>query len=757
MKKNIFLIIILIILSALGGAYFYISSKINPDELKRIAINSAKEVYPDLIIAIDKIDYEIGLNVKLQVKGLQLASKFSKNVLAELSHFEVRIPVWSILTSGGAVEIKANSPIIYFLKENKDDFNWSKPLTKKTENAKKQNSKNKEIEFPSFLNKSRINIKVEKAIVDYQLDDEMKGRITINQILIKNINMVKTTAFEIDLNLKMSAKEGQYLKSKIELIGEIDIGKYIRNGDIDFNLMCSLKENSFDGINIKIPNVDVTADIDSIENSKVKIVSNLKLEEVSELKLEVLIDDTTIAVDKLKSVTSLSKLVKLLPKETSSELNNLNWGKSNLMVDGKLNYDFKANRIVNDIYLSTTNSIKYSLDDTDIIFKINADLSNENLNFKASSEVLGANIVAGLATKLNLNNLPTKVEELHPIDIKINMNDLKLSKTYIQQKLYGAKKVENVEESASDVIKPHNKEKINLPQTKMQLIGKEIYVGDEEIMFDMDFNLKNNELKTTKFVFKWGQGTVLLDNSLKLINLNSYNGVFDTKLTKVNFISFSALFPPFLKSIEGEFTGAVSGKYSVDETIKYDIKTNFTARDGQVNELDLRDYIMPIIENFELLKGKVNKNDLIRSGGFKLLNYEGNMTEKIVQIKSLKLTGQDNTADMKVNGHIAMDASKSSEVFISLFDKSGKFSKILNSEIGDSEFPLLLKGKGFLLIPDQNYTISKLLTKKIQLEKKNTSTKVKNEIKTKTQQVQKEIESKVKEQTDKLMKGILKK
>jgi hypothetical protein len=760
MKKNIF-IIILIIISTIGSLYLYISAKINPEEIRLAAVSAIQENYPNLAVEIEKIDYEISLNVKLQVKGVKLSDKVTKKTLAELSNFNIRIPVWSILTSGGIVEIKITSPLVFVHQDNKGDFNFQTSFQKKEITSTNKKVNTKKIEIPQFLHKSRVNVRIEKAIVNYQLSNQESGRIVVNQILLKNINLKTTTAFEIDLALKMSLKNGNNIKSKLQFVGEVDLGKYLVNGETIFNLMCSLKDNAVDDLGIKIPDIDILTKVENVDKTNYKISSVIKFEEVSDLELDVLINKNEIVAQKLKSITNLSKIVKILHKEVRSELSALSVGKADLVVDGNIVYNLKTQKLQNKLNFSTTTLMSYSLNDVDVNFRINAEYLNENLNFKINSEVLDANIVTEIATILNINDIPRDIHSLKPLDIKVNVTNLKLTKSYIQQKLYDKKQVEkDADNDTATIVNEVSKEKFHLPQATLKFSGKEIYVGDEEISFDIDLGLKSNELKTNNFVLNWGKGKVSLESFVKFINMDRYSGTFNTKLSKINFVSFAALFPPYLKSIEGEFSGNATGKFSVAEAKKYDIKANFSAKDGQIEELDLREHIMPIIDSFELLKGKINKNDLIRSGGFKLFSYEGSLTEKKLIIKKLNLTGQRDTADIKANGYVGMSALDSSEVYVVLVDKSEKLSKLLITEIGENELPLLLKGKGFILVPDQSYTANKLLSKKIAIEKKKVSSKVNKKIqdeKQKVEKVKKQIETKVKDQADKLMKGILKK
>jgi hypothetical protein len=761
MKKNIFIIVILIIISIVGSLYLYISAKINPEEIRLAVVSAIQDNYPNLAVEIEKIDYEISLNVKLQVKDLKLSDKVTKKTLAELPSFNITIPVWSILTSGGTVEIKIISPLVFVHQDNKGDFNFQSSFQKKEITSKNKKVNTKKIEIPQFLHKSRVNVRIEKAIVDYQLNNQESGRVIVNQVLLKNINLKTTTAFEIDLALKISLKNSQNIKSKLQFVGEVDLGKYLIDGETVFNLMCSLKDNTVDDLGVKIPDIDILTKVESVERTNYKISSVIKFEEVSDLELDVLINQSEIVAQKIKSITNLSKIVKILPKEVRSELSALSVGKANLVVDGNLSYNLKTQKVYHNLSIATNSTMSYRFNEEEINFKINADYIDENLNLKVSSEILDANIVTEIATILAIDNLPNDMQTLKPFDIKVNVTNLKLTKSYIQQKLYIKNQVEkDADNDTATVVQEVSKEKVHLPQATVKFTGKEIYVGDEEITFDIDLGLKNNELKTNHFILNWGKGKVSLESFVNFTNMDRYNGTFNTKLSKINFISFAALFPPYLKSIEGEFSGNATGKFSVAETKKYDIRANFNAKDGQIEELDLREHIMPIIDNVQLLKGKINKNDLIRSGGFSSLSFDGNITEKKLIIKKINLTGQRGTADIKANGYVGMSALDSSEVYVVLVDKSEKLSKLLISEIGENELPLLLKGKGFILIPDQNYTANKLLSKKIAIEKKKIGEKVNKKIqneKQKVEKVKKEIESKVKDQADKLMKGILKK
>ena len=103
MSKSMKIIISLVItlLLAFAAGVFYISSQINPDEIKTLAIENIEKGLPHANVDIDKIDYSIGTSIKLSVQKISLKLKKNDKPLLMLNEVSLHIPLLAIVTGGG--------------------------------------------------------------------------------------------------------------------------------------------------------------------------------------------------------------------------------------------------------------------------------------------------------------------------------------------------------------------------------------------------------------------------------------------------------------------------------------------------------------------------------------------------------------------------------------------------------------------------------------------------------------------------------
>ena len=123
-KVKILLSVAIVGIVTFASLILFISSKINPELIRKKTISAIEESLPKAKAEIGEIDYSLGASISLNVKNFSLKIKKTGELLTNLKEFEVKIPVFSILTGGGVIDIVANSPSVYVVQKG-EYLNWS--------------------------------------------------------------------------------------------------------------------------------------------------------------------------------------------------------------------------------------------------------------------------------------------------------------------------------------------------------------------------------------------------------------------------------------------------------------------------------------------------------------------------------------------------------------------------------------------------------------------------------------------------------
>ncbi len=67
-KLKIFGAVIFGFFIQLGGTFFYVKSKINPEEIRKLTVEAISKTMPGADVTLASVDYSLGLNVKPAVR-----------------------------------------------------------------------------------------------------------------------------------------------------------------------------------------------------------------------------------------------------------------------------------------------------------------------------------------------------------------------------------------------------------------------------------------------------------------------------------------------------------------------------------------------------------------------------------------------------------------------------------------------------------------------------------------------------------------
>ena len=214
-KLKIFLILsILTILIVVVGMGFVVRSKFNEKELRTLAIAKIQSAFPKAKVELGKMQMKFWASLYLNVDKVYLGLPRGKKTvnLLEIEDLTVKVPIWSILWGGGNIEVALERPQVTYLQIGAKS-NWqlamddSKASPRKGKSIKVTDTtgdEDKGLMLPAFVLKSSIGIKLNQALLDYQLDKDSKGKV----------------AFTMSLDAKLPLKE--FLANK-ELSSKLDI------------------------------------------------------------------------------------------------------------------------------------------------------------------------------------------------------------------------------------------------------------------------------------------------------------------------------------------------------------------------------------------------------------------------------------------------------------------------------------------------------------------------------------------------------
>jgi len=183
-----FLVFLLLII----GVFYYASTKLRPDEIKKMAIAQSKAVFPNADLTLDTVEIGWGFNFNIHLAKLKLvATKDNKPVeMLAVDQLVVKVPVWALLSGRGILEIKLDAPMMNYA-EFAEGNNWTyalgdkKPEEKKPEAPAADGNGEGSKAALGIFGKSKINVKLSDIAVKYSLRDNSNGEIKVSRFLIK--------------------------------------------------------------------------------------------------------------------------------------------------------------------------------------------------------------------------------------------------------------------------------------------------------------------------------------------------------------------------------------------------------------------------------------------------------------------------------------------------------------------------------------------------------------------------------------------
>lgn len=717
-KLKVLGITLAIFVILLGGLFYYASTKLRPEEIKKIAIEQTQKVFPKADVTLQNVEIGWGLNFKINLEKLTLkTTKDSQNVeMMSVDQLVVKVPIWAVLTGSGLVEVKLDAPVINY-HEFTEGNNWTyamgekKSPEEKKKEEEKQKSEQKASSALGIFGKSKINVKLSDVAVRYSLRDNSKGEIKVSRFLIKGLNFESSTAFEVASSAKFTMKDQSVVAFDTIAIGEFNIADLMKNGSVSSLVIVKVNNISKTGLDWKFPEITTNIDlllkkdgelsgkINTTFESQNKITANFKMTkqiEISDINADIILKDVAAIMGLDKSID--------LSKAKLSAKGNVIYGE-----------DKKINANLN---FSIAPGIVYSKDGMVASTTVVGDFKGKDLSVKAKTEILEGQVNTSVSGEFDPNE-KFDMAKLKPFDIRVVASGMKIPEKVIRAKLWD-KKTEEAQaseekkktEAAAGKNVQASASPMGLPPSTVNVEWSNINIGGEDFSGRGKIVTSLTAIAIDNMNFKFSKGTGKLTQTMTL-GKNTSDSKFNLELANLNLSSFKAFLPPFIENFSGSFTGKVNGTATMFKSGKspaYDVTVVADAKKGEIKKLNLSDYINPLLANIPVVKDKVKDKQIKIDGNFETLTMKGRFTNTQYNIASFDFVGIDKKVHVSGSGDIYPQpgSSKLSVMEVSFVDNTGKISEVLQSNVGTKILPMRLTGPGFDMKPDYGYTISKL-------------------------------------------------
>ena len=746
-KLKITLASLLVLILILGGVFYYASSKLQPEEIKKLALEQTQKVFPKALVQIDKVDIGWGLNFKINLEKFSIdAQKDNQKIeMMSVDHLVVKVPLWAVLTGSGLIEIKLDAPRVNY-QEFSEGNNWTYAMgDKKPDSSAKPEEAAKETKASTtlgFFGKSKIDIKLSDISVKYGLKDNSNGEIKVSRFVVKGLNFESSTAFEIASNAKFVMKDNSVVSFDTMVIGELNIADLVKNGSVSSIVIVKLNNMTKSGLDWKFP--EVTTKVDFVLKKEGVLTGNIltsfesqnkisaKLEvgkkiEISDINVEIILKDVAV-------IMGLEKM--------------MDFSKAKLNAKGSLVYgeDKKINAQMN---FSISPGMIYSKDGLSASTTVTGEFKGKEIIVKAKTEAMDGVVNTALIGSYDPNE-KFDMTKLKPFDIKVSAAGMKLPEKFIRAKMWDKKKEEvtPVPSSKTVTASADGAAPMALPPSNIAIEWSNFNIGGEDFSGRGRIVTSSKSMAVDNLNFKFSKGSGKLSQTMTL-NSNSSESKFNFEISNLNLSSFKAFLPPFVENFSGTFTGKVNGSATIFKAEKmpnFDVTVVADANKGEVKKLNLSDYINPMLANIPGVKDQVKDKQVKFDGNFETLSVKGHFTNSAYTLTSFDFVGLDKKVQVTGSGEIyPVAGSKLSSVDVNVTDNTGKISEVLQKNTGSKILPMRVSGPGFEMKPDYNYTVTKLAKGAL---------KTKGEEKIK-EVVQKNIDKIVPEAAKEKVKGIL--
>jgi hypothetical protein len=758
-KFKIIGVIAAVFIVFIAGVVYYASTKLNPEEIRKIAITQTEKVFPKAKASLDTINISWGLNFKIELHKFAINTTSPEGAPVEMMAVDtmvVKVPLWAIITNGGVIEIQLDKPLMNYA-EFPVGNNWTYAMgEKKDENKKDEKTPEEKMAAQEkaigIFGKSKINVKLSDVAVKYSLRDHSNGQITVSRFLVKGLNFESSTAFEIASDAKFVMADKSEVSFSTIAIGEINIADLVKNGSVSSLVIVKVNNITKTGLEWKFPEVttnvnllltkdgEISGKVATSFESQNKISADFKMTkqiEISNINVDIILKDIGL-------IMGLDRAIDL--------------SKAKLSAKGNLIYT-EDKKIDADLSFSIAPGIGYSKDGVVATTSVEGSFKQKDIYVRVKMDVLSG-LVDTIVNGEYDPNQKFDMSALKPFNIKVTATRLRIPEKVIQQKLWAKKdpavvaKEEADAEAAREKAAKEGKPMPGLPAANVNMTWSNINIGGEDFSGSGKIIVSSHAIAVDAMKFKFSKGTGTLTQTMKL-GLKSNESVFDLGIKDLNLSSFKPFLPPFIDNFTGTFSGKVNGSATLFKAVKppkYDVNVALDAKNGDIKKLNIGEFINPLLSSIPMIKDHVGDKQLKLDGNFETLNMKGRFTDTTYNLASFNFIGLNKKVEITGSGTIypVVGAPNNSSMDV-YFTENAKIGELLQKNVGVKVLPIRLSGPNYAMKPEIQYTLSRIAKGAVKTKGVEAAQKVIDK------NIDKIVPEKAREQVKGLLNGLFKK
>lgn len=706
--KIIFMFLAFLIV--LSGVILVVAKKnLKPEAIRVAFTKQLQKTLPNAEVITQSLDYSLGLNSKVNIRKVEILYPHGarKLPLCSFQNLQIEVPFWTMLMGYGTISINIDKPKVNYIElkkgsnwensfEQKEKVSFGKSTAKSTTpvSSEDKGASAAGLSVLSFFSDATINFNVTNIEATYALREGGLGEIKIDKLVLRDIGLNTTTAFELKSKFHLSKGKPSESSFNLLLIGETNLSNWLDKKTLDYNAEININ-NISSGIFVKpLKQISVNM-IGQMINEHLKSKITVALEEHQFMKSNLDYDLSRKQLS-LNSIDLNTNLHNFLSHFVNIEEFGTKIKDGTVKVSGSILS--RENLFKPDI----TSSIQADVETMGIPVKLNmkTNLGPKLIRSAVELNTLEGTIKIGQSTPFiigvdRFDYLKTSIINLHVKDIVI---PTKLNQTGISAKSNTTTTSNDVQDSDVDISGTDADIFSKFP-IKSKVLFSNTLLGDAPINGQLNFsvNRKQLSLKSNKLKI----GTAPLDiNMNSVINKKYKDTTLSAKFTGVD-IASAGLFVPdsIVRSIEGKASGVLNGKMKNKE---YDFNVDLSVKEAKFNKINISKVMGGIFNKVQHL----TKKDLKIDGEINEVDFKGRFDDRLHQIKAFKAIVDNGNYALVGSGKI--DFKTNGELLGNIQVNDQELKHDLERDIGTASIPFRLEGIGYNLSSDYKYTLEEI-------------------------------------------------
>jgi len=671
--------------------YGYVISKINLAEIKRKIIETSELILPGSSLKIGNIEYSIGSALNLKLATFELTSKKSNEILLFIEEVRVRVPILSIIASGGNIDVFAKNSNLKMIR-NQKVTNWMEILPELKEGAEKNKIS---FDIPSFIHRSKINLRFShtKLLIKNESEDDLN--INIPKFIVKNLNLIKPSAFEFESKLVIPIGVENSLNTNMQLVGEFSLKDILENHAFIIDSTYKLEDTVLSKNALEMPlikgKIKLNAKNETLLASLSSTVGNF-IDTNATISLNNLMTEIT----DIKMLINLSETINYFNKDKLKKV--LNVGKESLILAGDIRVEKKSNKMVPNIEFKLSDSIDLNISPfPNINIGGKGTLNDQKLTILSESTFLNGKTNIQLNGEFDLNHFPLKITDLNLFNIEVKSQDHEFTKNDIQKIIYHKYQFRHDEmDEEKDFL---------FPKINMHLTANNILVNNSKFKMTTNIVSEKNKIKVNNAILEGISGKMVLNSEFIAKSNEDMKIKNKLELQNTDMSLFHPFYPSSLRNIRGIFNGLISGEhvYSTEHSFSYQLAIK--AKNGSLEGYNIGTILVPTISKIDQLNDAISSNYKFLDD-FESLELRSSLKSEGYNIKKLSIIGNKRATSINLFGNLFISEKDFSSLSGSVY--IDEISKRLQTLIGKKSIDYKLSGPGLNISPDETYILNKI-------------------------------------------------